>query len=210
MKKLTLTLLTSLAVFFGSIAVADENTVLMFVRDGARDLPLALEGEVLLMKNMLEAEGYEVVIATADGKDIEAGGIKVAVDHKVADVSMDDYGAIALPCMAPAPGSPMESKVIELVKEASSSNKPIAASRGSVAFVAEAGALKGKQFAFASRDRLSALESFQDGTFVGTGTQRDGLLSTTGICPLAAKSTGLPDGTADLTRSFIQTLADRS
>ena len=86
MKKIVVTLITSIALTFGSLAIADENTVLMFVRDGARDLPLALEGEVLLMKNMLEKEGYEVVIATADGKDLEAGGVSVAVDHKIADL----------------------------------------------------------------------------------------------------------------------------
>lgn len=210
MKKIILAMLTSFTVFFGSFALADENTVLMFVRDGSRDLRLMLEEEVLLMKSMLEFEGYKVVVATADGEDLEADGVKVEVDFKVADVDMDDYGAIALPCMAPAPGSAMEEKVIELVAEAAAGNKPIAASRGSVAFVAEAGALKDKQFAFASRERMSALDSFQDGTFVGTGTQRDGLLSTTGICPLASRSTGLPDGTADLTRSFIQTLEERS
>ncbi len=210
MKNVLVTLLIGIAVSVGSLASADENTVLMFVRDGSRDLPLMLEEEVLVMKNMLEAEGYKVVVATANGEDLEAGGFSVSVDHKIADVSMDDFGAIALPCMAPAPGTPLEAKVVELVRDAAASNKPIAASRGSVAFVAQAGALKDKQFAFASRERLSALDSFQDGTFVGTGTQRDGLLSTTGICPLAARSTGLPDGTADLTRSFIQSLNDRS
>jgi len=210
MNKFVAVFISMIGLLVGSVALADEDSVLMFVRDGSRDLPLMLEDEVLVMKNMLEAEGYKVVLVTSDGEDLEAGGIELEVDYKLADVSMDNYGAIALPCMAPPIGSPLEASVVKLVEEAAASDKPIAAARGSVAFVAEAGALKNKRFAFASKDRLSALPSFEDGTFVDIALQRDGSLSTSGICPLAAKLLEKPDGTADLTRSFIQTLQDRS
>ena len=210
MRKYVLVLISGLGVLLGSIAFADENNVLTFERDGSRDLSLMLKDEVLVMKDMLEAEGYKVVLVTTDGDDLEAGGFSIKVDYELADVSMDDYGAIALPCMAPPIGTPLEANVIELVKKAAASNKPIAASRGSVAFVAEAGALKDKRYAFSSKERLPALPMFEDGTFVGTGTHRDDLLSTNGIFPLAAKLLGQPDGTVDLTRSFIQTLEDRS
>lgn len=209
-KSLLLGLTLILFTLTGSLVWADEDTVLMFVRDGSRDLELMLQDEVLVMKNMLESEGYTVKIATSDGSDLSAGSVRVAVDYKIADVSMDDYSAIALPCMAPAPGTALEQKVVDLVRAAAADNKPIAASRGSVAFVAEAGALKEKRFAFASAARLEPLAGFSEGTFVGTGTETDGLLSTTGICPLAARSLNEPDGTADLTRSFIQTLKSRS
>ena len=210
MKKLLVTLLTGLAVLATNQTLADENTVLMFIRDNSRDLQLMLEEEVLLMKNMLEAEGYRVEIATNDGQDLSAGPITVAVDHKIDDVSMEDYGAIALPCMAPPRGSALEQTVVQLVKEASDAGKPIAASRGSVGFLAEAGVLNGKRFAFASPVNVEERPSFRGGTYNGTGTERDGIVSTNGICPLAARSTNLPDGTADLTRSFIESLKERS
>ncbi len=209
MRKMLIAILAGIAVAGSGIALADEDTVLMFVRDGSRDLQLMLEEEVLLMKNMLEAEGYKVEIATNDGTDLSAGSVSVAVDHKIADVSMDNFGGIALPCMAPPPGSALEDKVVELVRAAAAANKSIAASRGSVAFVAEAGALQDRRFAFASSASLDSLPSFRDGTFVGTGTETDGVITTNGICPLASRSLNEPDGTADMIRSFIRTLNER-
>ncbi len=189
---------------------ADENTVLMFVRDGSRNLEVMLEEEVQLMKEMLEAEGYTVEIATVDGEDLQAGSVSIAVNHRIADVDMDDFGAIALPCMAPPPGSPFEQEVVELVKMAAASEKPIAASRGAVGYLAEAGVLTGKRYAYASPVNVEERPSFRGGTFMGTGTETDGLVTTNGICPLASRSTGLPDGTGAMTRSFIETLNSRS
>ncbi len=209
MKNFLLTILTGLALLAGNLSVADENTVLMFIRDNSRDLQLMLEEEVLLMKNMLEAEGYRVEIATNDGMDITSGSVTVEVDHKIADVSMDDYGAIALPCMAPPRGSALEQTVTDLVKNAAEAGKPIAASRGSVGFLAEAGVLEGRRYAYASPVNIEERPSFRGGTYTGTGTERDGNVSTNGICPLASRSTNLPDGTADLARYFIESLKER-
>ncbi|MCG8416241.1 MAG: DJ-1/PfpI family protein [Pseudomonadales bacterium] len=210
MKKLftKILLLISLAV---SVQVfADENTVLMFIREGSRNLEVMLEEEVQLMKDMLEAEGYRVEIATIDGEDLQAGSVSIAVNHKIADVDMDDFGAIALPCMAPPPGSPYEVEVVQLVQLAAASDKPIAASRGAVGYLAEAGVLQGKRYAYASPVNVEERPSFRGGTFTGTGTETDGLVTTNGICPLASRSTGLPDGTGAMTRSFIETLNSRS
>ena len=210
MKKLftKILLLISLAV---SVQVfADENTVLMFIREGSRNLEVMLEEEVQLMKDMLEAEGYQVEIATVDGEDLQAGSVSIAVNHKIADVDMDDFGAIALPCMAPPPGSPYEEEVVQLVQLAAASDKPIAASRGAVGYLAEAGVLQGKRYAYASPVNVEERPSFRGGTFTGTGTETDGLVTTNGICPLASRSTGLPDGTGAMTRSFIETLNSRS
>ena len=209
LKKLLTTVFASLF-FLSSVAVfADDNTVLMFVRDNSRNLELMLDEEVLLMKRMLEAEGYSVEVATVDGEDLRAGKFSVAVDHKVADVSMDDYGAIAIPCMAPPPGAPYESEVVALVKAASAANKPIAASRGAVGYLAEAGVLQGKKYAYASAVNLEERPSFRGGSFVGTGTQRDGLVTTNGICPLASRGLNLPDGTTDMTIEFLASLKER-
>ena len=206
LKKLVINLVTLTMLTVAGAVFADDNTVLMFIPDDSRNLELMLEEEVLLMKSMLEAEGYSVAIATNDGKDLQAGSVQVAVDHKIADVSMDDFGALAIPCMAPPPGHPFEDEVVALVKRASDTNKPIAASRGSVGYLAKAGVLEGKRYAYASPVNVEERPSFRGGTFVGTGTEQDGLVTTNGICPLASRSTGLPDGTADMTRSFISTL----
>ena len=112
MNKFVAVFISMIGLLVGSVALADEDSVLMFARDGSRDLPLMLEDEVLVMKNMLEAEGYKVVLVTSDGEDLEAGAIELEVDYKLADVSMDNYGAIALPCMAPPIGSPLEASVV--------------------------------------------------------------------------------------------------
>ena len=95
-------------------------------------------------------------------------------------------------------------------KQAEASNKPIAASRGSVGFLAAAGILEGRRYAFASAVNTDESPSFRGGTFMGTGTERDGNVSTNGICPLASRSLDLPDGTADLARSLIDSLKSRS
>lgn len=206
MKKLLTLILSGLLLAPWMSAIADDNTVLLFVRDDSRDWKLMLEDEVLVMKEMLEAEGYKVEIASNDGADLSAEGVTVAVDHRIDDVSMDDFGAIAIPCMAPSAGYELESKVISLIQEANAANKPIAASRGSVDYLAEAGVLDGRRFAAASPVDVQEQPSFRNSIFTGTGTQRDGIVSTTGICPLAARNRNLPDGTADLTLSLIESL----
>ena len=210
MKKFVIAILAALLILPSISVLADDNTVLLFVRDDSRDWKLMLEDEVLVMKNMLEAEGYKVEIATNDGADLSAEGVEVAVDHRIADVSMDDFGAIAIPCMAPSAGYELESKVISLIQAANAAGKPIAASRGSIDYLAEAGVLEDRRFAAASPVDVEEQPSFRDAIFTGTGTERDGIVSTTGVCPLAAKNRNLPDGTPDLARSLIESLKSRS
>ncbi|MCY3564731.1 MAG: DJ-1/PfpI family protein [Gammaproteobacteria bacterium] len=209
MRKLICCMTAFVCLFSAGSTLADENDILIFVRDDSRNLELMLEEEVLVIKAMLEAEGFDVDIATVDGKDLVAEGVSVSVDHKIADVSMDDYGGIALPCMAPPPGSALERTVVGLVAEAAASAKPVAASRGAVGFLAEAGVLEGKRFAYASPVDVDDRPSFRGATFTGTGTERDGLVTTNGICPLASRSLNLPDGTRDMTVAFIESLKSR-
>lgn len=210
MKKLLSTFLFStLLLPTAALYSADPDTVLMFIRDGSRNLELMLEEEVLVMKTMLEEAGYEVEIATVDGTDLVAGDFHVAVNYKLSDVSMDDYGAIALPCMAPPGGAEVEDLVVSLVKAASAANKPIAASRSSVEYLAAAGVLEGRNYAFVSQVNVETRPSFRGGNFTGTATERDGHISTGGICPYAANPPGLPDGTGELTQSLIDSLKAR-
>lgn len=189
----------------GSFA-QDAEKVLMFIKEGSRDLDLMVHDEVLVMKQMLEEAGYAVEVATLNGEDIVIDGVTVAVDHAVADLSMDAYAGLLLPCMGPPAGVALEAKVVDLVKQADAAGKPIAASRSSVEFLAEAGVLQGREYAYASPVNVEASPTFAGATFSGTGTVQDGHLSTTGICPISSPGANLPDGTRDLMQSLITSL----
>lgn len=185
---------------------ANSGKVLMFVRDGARDLELMLDKETGVMKQMLEDAGFDVVVATTSGEPMKAGDFVLEADLKIADAKASDYDGFILPCMAPAPGSPVPDAVITLMEEAYQSGKPIAASRGSVAILGEAGSLKGKKYSYAQEVDVTERPEFAGGTYQGTGYSQDGNVTTVGVCPLASRSLNLPDGTEDLTKGFIASL----
>lgn len=189
-------------------ALADSgDRVFMFVRDGSRDLDLMLREEVGVMRSMLTDAGYIVDIATTDGKPLSDKGSTLTPTVKLDAVDMADYVGIILPCMAPASGHAMPAAVEALTAQAAELGLPIAASRGSVTTLANVGALSGHRYAaFAgAADR----DEFADGEFMGVGVVRDRKISTAGICPLASRSLGEPDGTVELTASFIASLEDR-
>ena len=185
---------------------AADTTVLMFVQDGARDLELMLDKETGVMKQMLEDAGINVVVATASGEPMKAGDFELKADLKIADAKASDYDGFILPCMAPAPGTPVPDAVITLMEEAYKSGKPLAASRGSVAILGRAGALEGKKYSYASEVDVNERPEFKGGTYEGTGYSQDGNITTVGICPLASRALKEPDGTEDLTRGFIASL----
>ena len=188
------------------VMAEEATTVLMFVRDGARDLELMLDKETGVMKQMLEDAGIEVVVATTTGEPMKSGDFVLKADLKITDAKASDYDGFILPCMAPAPGSPVPDEVVALIREARESGKPIAASRGSVAILGKAGALKGKEYSYAQEVDVSQRPEFEGGTYQGTGYTQDGNITTVGICPLASKSLNLPDGTENLTKGFIASL----
>lgn len=102
-----LTLTVLIAAMAAPIMAADSPKVLMFVRDGARDLELMLDEETGVMKEMLENAGIEVVVATTSGEPMKAGSLVLEADLKIVDAKASDYDGFILPCMAPAPGSPL-------------------------------------------------------------------------------------------------------
>ncbi|GMR23284.1 MAG: hypothetical protein BMS9Abin37_1701 [Acidobacteriota bacterium] len=204
-----LTLVVLIAAMAAPAMGADSPKVLMFVRDGARDLELMLDEETGVMKEMLENAGIEVVVATTSGEPMKAGSLVLEADLKIADAKASDYDGFILPCMAPASGSPLPSEVITLIEEAYVSGKPIAASRASVAVLGKAGVLEGNLYSYASEVDVNERPEFKGGTFKGTGVTRDGNVITAGICPLASKGLKLPDGTEDLTRGLIDSLTNQ-
>lgn len=183
-----------------------SGKVLMVVQGGSRDLELMLTQEVDVMKTMIEQAGYDVDIATATGTTMKAGDALLEPDLKLSDVDASSYAGFILPCMAPVRGTPVPPEAIAIVERAVASGKPIAASRFSVWLVASAGGLVGKDYTFASEVNVNERPEFKGGTYRGTAVIRDGDVSTAGICPLAARSLGQPDGTEDLTRAFIESL----
>ena len=191
-------------------AVAEEAPkVLMIVRDGSRDLELMLTEEVGVMKERLEAAGYDVVVATESGEGMRAGSASMDSDLAIRDAEDTAFVGLALPCMAPARDMPVSAEVQELVKRFVDAGKPILAARGSVGLVAEAGGLDGKRYAYASEVDLSERPEFAGGEFEGTGVVRDGNVSTSGVCPLAAKGGAGPDGTEEVTARYLESLASR-
>jgi len=202
--------LTTAALFAAvPMALADEaGKIFMFVREGSRDLDRMLEQEVGVMRTMLEDAGYLVDIATAGDRPMVSDSGTLEPTVALADVRIEDYDGLVLPCMAPASGYPMPERVDELAAQAVERGLPIAASRSSVVTLAKAGGVEDRRFTFAGPVDTSERPEFAGGTYMGTGVLRDGKISTAGICPLAAHELGEPDGTPELMQNFIESLSD--
>lgn len=194
---------------FGTTSADVKSKILMYVAEGSEDLELMLTKEVNVMRQMLEDAGYSVEIATSRDQTMTSETATLVPTINLAAVDIDDYAGLILPCMAPAPGTaPPPAKVEEILEAAIAMGKPIAASRAAVVPLAKAGGVAGREYAFASPVDTQKRPEFSGGTFLGTGVVRAGNISTAGICPLSAKMSGEEDGTVELTRNFIESLAE--
>jgi len=156
---------------------------------------IGIDREAGMIIGKLNAYGYAVDVATADGKDIQAGGSTLKVNRKLADVEVDRYVGVIIPCMS-AGGAPAEA--VKIVQEMQSRNLPIAAQNGGVLILDAAGLLKGRTYA-AGRD----IQPWgKGGDPKGEGVVRDGDIVTSGVCPFSAQSHGLKDGTDELVTTF--------
>ena len=185
--------------------------VLLFIRKGfCHDIELMLTQEVGVMTTMLEEAGFEVIVATASGEPIKARTREFIPDSKLADVKVNDYVGIIMPCMAKGDmwsgwhASPEE---ILLVKEAVAQGKPVAAQKGAIVILAEAGVLVGKKYTNYTEPSF-LIDSFAGTIYSGEGVIRDGNIITSSNCPYAAKYYGHDDGTSELTEIFIETIED--
>ena len=187
----------------------ESRKVFMYVTDGARDLDLMLDEEIGVMKEMLERAGFVVDIATSRGQELVGEDATLTPTVSLADVEIGEYAGVILPCMAPAPGTPPPpASVNDILERALALDIPIAASRGSVATLARAGGIAGRNYAYASKVDIEERPEFTGGTYLGIGVVRHGNISTAGICPLAARSLNEPDGTVELTRNFIESMGE--
>ena len=103
-----------------------------------------------------------------------------------------------VPCMAYGIGNGIASEGVSLVKQAFDRGLPIAAQQGGVAFLAQAGILKGKRFAITRGYEAIA----PDGIYQGSDVTTDGMIITAGVCPYQAGTS--PGTTEELTRQFIR------
>ena len=125
------------------------------------------------------------------------------------DIEVADYAGFILPCMGVGDSlyTPVAPEAVSMVKKAAADGKPVAAQRGAVLILANAGVLEGKKYAFKT-DLLYLSKDFKVGVYSGTGVVRDGNIITSGVCPVAAKYYGLNEGTEELTRALIAAIQD--
>ena len=195
----TLALCCALAVVMpGCASDGAAPRVLIIPRVGSYDMDYMLIDEVGVMLSMLDEAGVEAIVALPGGLALEGRTERLEADMALADVVVSDFDGVMLPCMAA--GYERNDATVEIVREAVAAGVPVAAQFGSVGMLGEAGALDGREYA--AREVL-AVES---GTYRGFGVVRDGDVITSGTCPYAARTTGRPDGTPELTRLFIDAL----
>ena len=201
-------ILVSMAVY-GALAHAESGSkALLMPREGnSRDTELMLTKEVGVMTSMLKKAGFQVVVATVSGQPIVAPTTTLEPDLKLADVKIADYVGFIMPCMAVGlwPGPPVAPEAVAIVKQAVAKGKPVAAQLGSVIILAEAGVLKGKQYAFFT-DPLSRDARFEGAIYSDNTIVKDGNIITSCCCPYMATMWGYPDETASLTQTLIAEL----
>jgi hypothetical protein len=191
-----------------AIASAQQNgKVLMLLNEAPSvDLQLMLTKEVGVMKSLLQTAGFKVVVSTGSGKSLVAQSETLKPDLKFSDVKVADYKGVIIPCMA-AKAAPLSPEGDAIIKEAAVKGLPLAAQYGSVVLLWRAGVLAGKKYALAKESQFA-------GTLTGAiysgeeGVVQDGIIITSGLCPLVAAFTGpaRPDGTSKLTEALIDEL----
>jgi putative intracellular protease/amidase len=202
--------------FILSIILISWNTsapkVLLFIRDGSSDLKYMLAKEVGPMIEILKRAGFEVTIATISGEVIKTDSITIKSNIKLDEVNIDEYSGIILPCMAA--GDSINPKAVTFVKQVLIKGKPLAVQTNAILILAKAGGLTNKKYAFYSEKIQEApmFPEFKSGIYSGTGVVQDGLLLTSGICPFMARASGFKsqDGTAELTRAFINVIKTKA
>jgi putative intracellular protease/amidase len=186
------------------VGCQQKGKVLLLAREHSSDMEFMLTQEVKVMIELIEAAGFQVIVANSTGRAIVTRSITLTANCRYSDVDLRDYVGIIVPCMAEGFTFDAERKeATEIVKQAVALGKPVAAQTGGVIILSEAGVLDGKQFAM----RPDKLEYVKNGIYMGSGVIRDGNIITSGICPytpIETKELYKPDGTKELTLQFIQ------
>lgn len=188
---------------------ANEQTerVLMIVpEDSSEDLEFMLTMEVGVMKGLLEDAGVEVHVTTESGEPVAAEQTTLTPDLEYAEVDMANYDGIVMPCLAaPEDARELPPELADMIREAVSEGKPVAAQTGGIVTLADLGLLAGKRYAYVE-DWVESVPQFEGSIHSGTGIVEDGNIITSAVCPYTAKMLELEDGTTGLIEAFIAQL----
>lgn len=126
-------------------------------------------------------------------------------DLKISEVSVSNYAGFILPCMA-AGASPPAPETVEMVKKALAEGKPVAAQFNAVRTLAKAGVLVDKKYAFLREVDVTEFPDFKGALYAGSGVIQDGNIITSGVCPYAARESGIEHGTKELSQTLAEAI----
>jgi putative intracellular protease/amidase len=203
--KILLLSIVGLAAPLSGGSAQDKPVVLLIARGdavyGATALERGIDKEANVIIRKLNEQGYAVEVATEDGKDLQAGGSKLKVDEKLADVKVTRYAGVIIPCMN---NTTVPASAVKIVQDMHGRGVPVAAQNGGVLILGAAGVLKERNYAIS--DDLKWDPTVQNGVLKGVGVVQDGDILTSGVCPAQAMKTGLKDGTDELVTTFAAML----
>jgi putative intracellular protease/amidase len=216
----TLLVLGVICAIFAGCATTDEATaeepetkrVLLLMRHGNEsmhslygvDTDDVLTNEVGVMRTMLQEAGLEVVVAAAGREPLEGTTQVLQPDTIFQVVRLRDYHGVIIPCLCLGSLSTRWHALgdeITLVRHAVAAGLPVAAQKGAIIILAEAGVLEGREYAFVS-DPEATNRAFQGAFYSGPGVVQDGNIITSSYCATEA-SRGHENGTPEMTRLFI-------
>jgi putative intracellular protease/amidase len=180
----------------------------MILPEVSLELDLMLTKEVGVMSSMLEGAGYMVVTATESGRELMTGKSSLKPTLNLASVKADEYRGLILPCLATTSGTKIPPAAIQIAKAVAASGKPVAAQKGGVLTLGEAGVLTSRRYSLSASSRLQlagaavAESIWQEGVPV----VQDGNITTAWSCPYTERAAGVLDTTVELTQKFIEAL----
>ena len=201
MKRTSIALVAIILILCSTSVTYGDQKVLLILKDGSHAMDLMLTQEIAVMTSLLKEAGYVPIVGTESGLLLKGASASVKPDLRLADVSIQDYVGILVPCMANGFGNGVAPQGVSLVKQAFDRGVPIAAEQGGVEFLGKAGILKGKHFAISADGTYLV----PDGIYSGTMVTTDGKIATAGVCPYRATPSS-PATTEALTKRFIQLL----
>jgi putative intracellular protease/amidase len=197
---LVVSLVLSIGVLQKSVSAGSSNRVLLILREQifSANKQYMNNNEALVMKSMLEEAGFKVVIASASGRTFLRRDIILEPDLKLAEVKIPDYVAFIIPCMQ-VNSTTFKPEEVAIAKQVVAERRPIAAQRGSVDMLAQAGVLAGKRYSYQFKVNNTP---FDEAIYGGKGVVQDGNIITSSYCPFF----GPQDQTVELTQALIAEL----
>jgi len=185
----------------------EPKRVLLLVRHGSTDVDIdyVLTEEVGVMRAMLQEAGLEVVVAAATREPLRGTQQVLQPDTIFQVLRLKDYRGVIIPCLCRGSLSTRwhaSGDEITLVRHAVAAGIPVAAQKGAIIILAEAGVLEGREYANIF-DPTATNRAFQGAIYAGTGVVQDGNIITSSYCATMGRRAGCENGTVEMTRRFI-------